>query len=215
MWLYVTKGCRKFLITYCNQSVILGLKLTIWSKNGLKLTKNHNVNGYSDLWDFISKALYSPFVGNVVYFAFVQSEVWLTDIYPHDIYPRDFYPRKFTRTPFCNFCLQLIFCKYFLYFNFFHSIMRWKFWRLNNFRSQSWSQFIFFPFLITSIVFSIISLIKDHLTKSQKISLMLYIGILGPKFFYELYSTFTKHSLVLVNYSRRDWHEIFFIFIIK
>ena len=61
-----------------------------------------------------------------------------------------------------------------------------------------------FPFLIISIVFSIISLIKDHLTKSQKISLMLYIGILGPKFFYELYSTFTKHSLVLVNYSRRD-----------
>ena len=44
-----------------------------------------------------------------------------------------------------------------------------------------------FPFLITSIVFSIISLIKDHLTTSQKISLMLYIGIGGPRFVYCLY----------------------------
>ena len=48
-------------------------------------------------------------------------------------------------------------------------------------------EIIFFPFLITSIVFSIISLIKDHLTTSQKISLMLYIGIGGPRFVYCLY----------------------------
>ena len=49
---------------------------------------------------------------------------------------------------------------------------------------------IVFPFLIASIVFSIISLIKDHLTTSQKISLMLYIGIGGPRFFYRLYQMY-------------------------
>ena len=51
-------------------------------------------------------------------------------------------------------------------------------------------KYFYFPFLITSVVFSIISLIKDHLTTSQKISLMLYIGIGGPRFVYHLYQMY-------------------------